>query len=226
MGGELKRKERLSSRLGDVLSHLYMASATLKYYETNGRNAEELAHAKWAIEDSLAEIDKAFAEFFRNFPVKPIAKLLSFVTFPFGLGKRSGPTDAMTADCAELIMTRNTFAEKLLDKVFVGNGATDPTGRILEVANKLLSIEPGYSNFLKAVSSGKVQGETLDAQLQDAVAKGVVSGPLAQGIKEYEPMRFDAILTDDFSKEYLASGGAIPDQEMEVEPVTEYKDAA
>lgn len=226
LGGELKRKERMSSRLGDVLSHLYLASATLKYYETNGRNAEELAHAKWAIEDSLMEIDKAFSEFFKNFPVKAVAGLLKFVTFPFGLGKRTGPTDAMTADCAELIMTRNVFAERLMDKVFIGEGASDPTGRILEAGTKLLSIEPGYSNFLKLVSSGAVQGEGLEAQLKDAVAKGAISAELAQGIREYEPLRFDAILTDDFSKEYLASGGAIPDQEMEVEPVTEYKDAA
>uniref|UniRef100_UPI000F02B7C1 acyl-CoA dehydrogenase domain-containing protein n=1 Tax=Pseudomonas viridiflava TaxID=33069 RepID=UPI000F02B7C1 len=28
LGGELKRRERLSARLGDVLSHLYLASAS------------------------------------------------------------------------------------------------------------------------------------------------------------------------------------------------------
>jgi acyl-CoA dehydrogenase len=32
LGGELKRRERLSARLGDVLSHLYLASAALKRY--------------------------------------------------------------------------------------------------------------------------------------------------------------------------------------------------
>ena len=33
LGGELKKKELLSARLGDVLSSLYLASATLKHYE-------------------------------------------------------------------------------------------------------------------------------------------------------------------------------------------------
>ena len=33
LGGELKRKERLSARLGDVLSYLYLSSTVLKYYE-------------------------------------------------------------------------------------------------------------------------------------------------------------------------------------------------
>jgi acyl-CoA dehydrogenase len=35
LGGELKRRERLSARLGDVLSNLYLASAALKRYTTS-----------------------------------------------------------------------------------------------------------------------------------------------------------------------------------------------
>jgi len=123
-------------------------------------------------------------------------------------------------------MTRNAFAERLLDKVFVVEGLSDPTCRILEAADKLLSIEPGYSNFLKAVSSGKVIGEGLEDQLKDAVAKNLISPDLAQGIREYEPIRFDAILTDDFSKDYLRTNGQIPDEIIEAKPVTEYKAAA
>jgi len=226
LGGELKRRERLSARLGDVLSHLYMATAVLKYFETNGRLADELPHARWAIEDSLAEIDKAFTEFNRNFPNKAVGVLLNFVAYPLGMGKTKGPSDKINAEVAELLMTRNAFAERLLDKVFVGEGLSDPTGRILEAADKLLSIEPGYSNFLKAVSSGKVIGEGLEAQLKDAVAKNLISPDLAQGIREYEPIRFDAILTDDFSKDYLRTNGQIPDEIIEAKPVNEYKAAA
>ena len=33
MGGALKRREKLSARLGDILSYMYLASATLKRYE-------------------------------------------------------------------------------------------------------------------------------------------------------------------------------------------------
>ncbi|MEK9817682.1 MAG: acyl-CoA dehydrogenase domain-containing protein, partial [Limnobacter sp.] len=226
LGGELKRRERLSARLGDVLSHLYMATAVLKYFETNGRLADELPHAQWAIEDSLFEIDKALTEFNRNFPNKAVGKLLNFVAYPLGMGKTKGPSDKVNAEVAELLMTRNAFANRLLDKVFVGEGLSDPTGRILEAADKLLSIEPGYSNFLKAVSSGKVVGEGLEAQLKDAVAKNLISPDLAQGIREYEPIRFDAILTDDFSKDYLRTNGQIPDEIIEAKPVTEYKAAA
>ncbi|MFP5483525.1 MAG: hypothetical protein ACLGGW_09655, partial [Gammaproteobacteria bacterium] len=68
--------------------------------------------------------------------------------------------------------------------------------------------------------------EGLEAQLKDAVAKNLISPDLAQGIREYEPIRFDAILTDDFSKDYLRTNGQIPDEIIEAKPVTEYKAAA
>src|SRR4029434_2489901 len=37
LGGALKRKEKLSARLGDVLSYLFLCSATLKRFENEGR---------------------------------------------------------------------------------------------------------------------------------------------------------------------------------------------
>ena len=132
----------------------------------------------------------------------------------------------MNAECAEQLMNRGVFAKRLLDKVFVGSAETDPTGRILQAADKLLEIEPGYSNFLKMVSSGKVVGENVDAQVQDALAKNLIDAKLAQGIREYEPLRFDAILTDDFSKDYLRTNGQIPDEQWITQPVSRYKEAA
>ena len=46
LGGALKRKEKLSARLGDVLSLLYLCSATLKRYEARGTaGGRRAAHA-------------------------------------------------------------------------------------------------------------------------------------------------------------------------------------
>src|SRR5438552_285759 len=41
LGGALKRKEKLSARLGDILSMLYLCSATLKRYEVEGRQTSD-----------------------------------------------------------------------------------------------------------------------------------------------------------------------------------------
>ncbi|MGB1581300.1 MAG: acyl-CoA dehydrogenase, partial [Nevskiales bacterium] len=95
LGGELKRKERLSARLGDVLSHLFIASAVLKYYYDEGEQEGDEAHAEWAVQHSLHEIDKAFNEFFANFPNRFIGNFLKFMAFPLGRSYKA-PKDDLT----------------------------------------------------------------------------------------------------------------------------------
>ena len=72
LGGDLKRKEMISARLGDVLSHLYLASATLKHYEDQGRMVSDLPFVQYAVERNLYLIGKAFEGFFQNFPNKVV----------------------------------------------------------------------------------------------------------------------------------------------------------
>uniref|UniRef100_UPI003C76A7DE acyl-CoA dehydrogenase domain-containing protein n=1 Tax=Escherichia coli TaxID=562 RepID=UPI003C76A7DE len=49
LGGRLKRRERISARLGDILSHIFLASAVLKRYEDEGRNTADLPLVHWGI---------------------------------------------------------------------------------------------------------------------------------------------------------------------------------
>jgi acyl-CoA dehydrogenase len=74
LGGSLKRKERLSARLGDVLSQLYLASATLKRYTDEGRQAEDIALVHWGLQDALYQAEVAIDHFLANFPNKVIAE--------------------------------------------------------------------------------------------------------------------------------------------------------
>ena len=68
LGGELKRKEKLSARLGDILSCLYLCSATLKRYEDEGRQAADAPLMHWAIWDAMFKAQNAFEGVISNFP--------------------------------------------------------------------------------------------------------------------------------------------------------------
>lgn len=63
LGGRLKRLEKLSARLGDVLSYLYMACALLKYAQDRGNHAEDKAHVDWGMQLCLYQIQSAFLGF-------------------------------------------------------------------------------------------------------------------------------------------------------------------
>ena len=86
LGGSLKRKEKISARLGDVLSQMYLCSATLKRFEDDGRPETDLPLLHWSIQDSLYKIQEAFDGVFQNFPSRIAAWLLRRLVFP--LGKR------------------------------------------------------------------------------------------------------------------------------------------
>src|SRR2546425_10567183 len=68
MGGALKRKEKISGRLGDILSMMYLASATLKRYEDQGRLREDLPLVRWSVRDALYHAQLAFDQILSNFP--------------------------------------------------------------------------------------------------------------------------------------------------------------
>ncbi|MBF0127109.1 MAG: acyl-CoA dehydrogenase, partial [Magnetococcales bacterium] len=54
--GGLKRKESLSGRMADVLSHLYLASATLKRFHDDGKPEEDRPLVEWSIGESLFQM--------------------------------------------------------------------------------------------------------------------------------------------------------------------------
>jgi acyl-CoA dehydrogenase len=112
LGGALKRKEMISARFGDILSELYLSSAALKRWNDEGRQADDLPLLEYCLEASLATIEVRFDEIIANFPVRPVAWLLRFLTQPFG-PRRRGPSDRVTDRCADLIANPSAARDRL-----------------------------------------------------------------------------------------------------------------
>ena len=102
LGGDLKRKERLSARLGDILSGIYLASATLKRYDEEGRLQEDAPLMHWALQTTLFDIETAIIEFLDNFPSRPVALGLKAVIIPFGR-RCERPSDRMEHKIANIL---------------------------------------------------------------------------------------------------------------------------
>src|SRR6478752_2030592 len=68
IGGSLKRREKISGRLGDILSMLYIASATVKRFHDEGRQKEDLPLLTWAMYDCFFKIQVAIDGVLDNFP--------------------------------------------------------------------------------------------------------------------------------------------------------------
>src|SRR6266852_3751658 len=153
MGGALKRKEKISGRLGDVLSMLYLISATLKRYEDQGRIREDLPLVRWSVRDALYHAQLAFDQILSNFPSKTLATLLRVTLFPRGMPFRP-PLDSRNHECARIALEPGSARDRLTAGMYLPKGETDATG-ILESA------------FVATVAC-----EPIDKKLRDAIRQG------------------------------------------------------
>jgi acyl-CoA dehydrogenase len=152
-------------------------------------------------------MEQALYEVARNFPVKAVRPVLRWVTLPRGR-KFDGPSDSLNGRVCDIMLNadpNSDLAGRLRYDVYVGDTADDPTGRMLRAYEKLREVEPHYEAFLKAVKNEEVAGENVEEQLADAVRAGVLDEAQARAVAEYDVLRYDAILTDDFSHEYLVN---------------------
>ncbi|MDP2636764.1 MULTISPECIES: acyl-CoA dehydrogenase [unclassified Pseudoalteromonas] len=86
LGGKLKQAEMLSARLGDVMSFLYAAMASIKYYEQKVASSEREQAAPYfhyATRFALQSAEEALHKFLDNFPASGTRKFMRFITMNY-----------------------------------------------------------------------------------------------------------------------------------------------
>jgi acyl-CoA dehydrogenase len=205
LGGKLKFKEKLSARLGDVLSNLYIASAMLKRYEDQDRPVTDHPFLAWAFHDCVWRMQMALDGVLRNFPVRPVAWALRFLVFPFGR-REVPPSDRLGRRVAALLTSPNDARDRLTDGIYKTPAPNNPVGRMNALLPDVIASEPVERKFLKAAKSGELSGYDYEAQLADAEKKGVVSAAEATLLRRVREATFEFISVDDFDAADLAAG--------------------
>ena len=204
LGGKLKSKEKLSGRLGDVLSHLYIASAMLKRYEDDGRPVSEQPLLAYAFHDSAHRIELALSGALRNFPIRPVGWLLWLLVFPWGR-RAQAPSDRLGRRAAALLMSPSDARDRLAAGVFLTPCENNPAGRIDSYLPKVILAEPVERKFLKALKNSDIEALDFPSQLAEGVAEGWISAEEKAQLEELRALTWDAISVDDFDPADLVS---------------------
>ncbi|ANQ27056.1 acyl-CoA dehydrogenase FadE [Vibrio natriegens] len=203
LGGSLKRKERLSARLGDILSQLYLSSAALKRFEQDGRPVEDLPLVHWALQDSLKQAETAVDEFLANFPNKAIARTLRVLIMPFGR-VRKAPSDKLDSKVARILQTPSATRSRIGRGQYLAPTEHNPAGKIELALSVILQAEPVFDKVCKA--QGKRRPFLrLDMIAEEGLEQGIISQEEAELLREAEQHRLDTINVDDFEPEQLAA---------------------
>ncbi|GGH37650.1 acyl-CoA dehydrogenase [Cribrihabitans marinus] len=118
LGGALKREELISGRMGDVLSELYILTATLKRWDDEGGQQADLPLVEYTAARAFQRIRIALDEVLRAFPARWAAWLLRVLILPGG--SAHGPSDKLTTACADLIYAPSDTRDRIIGRMFDG----------------------------------------------------------------------------------------------------------
>ncbi|QDY41105.1 acyl-CoA dehydrogenase FadE [Candidatus Pantoea soli] len=203
LGGSLKRRERISARLGDVLSQMYLASATLKRYDDEGRNEADLPLVHWGVKDALHQAEVAMDDLLRNFPQRLVAGALRMVIFAGGR-HCPAPSDRLDHTLAKLLQLPSATRTRLGRGQYLTPSEHNPAGQLEQALQDVMAAEVIHDRLCKQQKKN-LSFTRLDALAQRALKEGWITEAEASVLARAEASRLKAINVDEFAPEALAA---------------------
>ncbi len=197
-GGDLKRMEKITGRFADIFAWMYMATATIRRFEAEGRRREDRAFAEWALQFAFSRMQDAFDGIYAN------------IGFPFGgpiaLWSRlnsigSMPSDKLGHKIAAALQVPGEQRDNLTVGTYQPTDINEAIGRLENAFRLVTAAEPILKKIRTAAADKKIKKGKLDAMVKEAITAGIVSAQEARLLADAEDARNDAIQVDAFTQE-------------------------
>jgi acyl-CoA dehydrogenase len=203
MGGGLKRREKISARLGDILSQLYLMSATIKRFESEGRHAADAPLMNWAVWDAMYKTQMAIDGVLANFPNRFIAWWLERIIFPYG-HPYVVPSDRVGHQVAKALINPSATRDRLTAEAYTANGLDpqeSPVAALEQAFAATLQAEEIEAKIREAEKAGKF-GFDPKANVRDiahvAFERGAITADEYAIVRRRNELRDIVIRVDDF----------------------------
>lgn len=194
LGGDLKRKERLSARLADGMSYLYLGMAALRMVESSDGHVDEKLHAQWGLEYCFYHAEQAMLDLCKNFPSKVLGFIMRVIAFPLGQ-RMAYPKDKLDHQLARVMSNNNHYRDQLLNDLYLSHNPNEPLDRVEQVLQSLLT----HAELYKKVNGmKKMNASNMKEELNAAVVRGDITSEEMATILSVEQARWDAIQVDEF----------------------------
>ncbi|ELY2741660.1 acyl-CoA dehydrogenase FadE [Cronobacter turicensis] len=203
LGGSLKRRERISARLGDVLSQLYLASAVLKRYDDEGRQEADLPLVHWGVQDALHQAEQAISDLLRNFPNGAVAGLLGLAIFPAGR-RYDAPSDKLDHKLAKILQTPSATRSRIGRGQYLTPSEHNPVGLLEQALLEVMAADPIHQRICKEMGKN-LPFTRLDELAKRALKEGRINEDEAAILIRAEESRLRSINVDDFEPDALAT---------------------
>lgn len=203
LGGQLKRREKLSGRLADALAWLYLASAAAKRFWDEGQPALDVPFVRWACQHALHEIQKALAGILDNLPNRA-PRMLRVLVFPLGARYRA-PSDALGAQVARALLEDREGRLRLTRDIYIPPRHEPGLGRLEAALDKAVEALAVEARIRDAVRAGRIDRAPGDALVDLALKAGVITEQDRKRIRAADEARDEVIQVDAFDPEAFRS---------------------
>jgi acyl-CoA dehydrogenase len=207
LGGELKRRELISARLGDILSYLYLASMVLKHYQDQGEPAEDLPLVEWSCRTLLYKTQEQFHSLLRNFPNRWAAAFLRFFIFPRGR-TYFAPSDVLGQEIVELMINATPTRDRLAAGIYTAVEPGNQIGLLQQAMEIAEQVKPLERRVFDARRAGDIKADDIPSQIDEAEQKGILTPAEAEAVRAFDRRVLDVTGVDDFDPSELRRQGA------------------
>jgi acyl-CoA dehydrogenase len=198
LGGDLKKRELLSARLGDIVSSMYLASCVLKHFENQGRRATDLPLVEWSVRTLMYQAQEALHAFLLNFPNRWVSWLLRFFIFPRGRTFKI-PSDEITERVVGIVTSPGEARERLSEYAYTTVEPGNPLGLLQEALELQKKHVPLEKRLRQAYKEGLISSEYLGHAIAEAEKAQVISKAEAKSLNEYHEKVAALINVDEFA---------------------------
>ncbi len=202
LGGDLKRKEKLTGRFADIFSWMYLGATVLHRFEVEGRRKEDEPFMRWAMDHAFERMQDAFDGLYANLEVPGATWFFRGPVAAWSRTNRLGsaPSDRLGHAVAQALQVPGPQRERLLSGMFVPTDREEALGR-LEWALGLAYESEGVMNKIKqAIRRKELPRKAAPAVVvEQAVEKGIITPAEAQLLQDANDARQDAIQVDSFT---------------------------
>ncbi len=198
LGGALKRKEKLSARLGDVLSYLFLCSTTLKRFEDDGRPAADAPLMHWAIWDAMFKTQTALEGVISNFPNRFVATVMRRTVFPLGRPYVI-PSDQLGHEVARLLIEPSATRDRLTAGMYLPQAEQDVVRALESALEATMATEPIEARIREAQKAGRVGIKGGEDGPAAALAAGVITADELAVVRRAKRLVEEVIRVDDFA---------------------------
>ncbi len=200
LGGGLKTKQRITGRMADALSELYLLSCVLKRYEDDGRILADMPFVEMAARNGLDRFQTAIAGAIDNFPIAPARWLMRFVAFPLGARMRPA-SDRLARQAVALVLEPGDSRDRLTREIFVTHDPNDHVGLLEHTLPKVVAAEEAQRKLERAVRKGDIKRYHGRDWIGEAKTKGIITEAEAAQLREAEDLTARVIAVDHFDPE-------------------------